>query len=73
MIGPAWLQGAAAAQAERDAAAQEAAYELLAIAELAPLSDLQRAQAARLLPRSMRPQPRRWTGAPQLGQPAREY
>ena len=38
----------AAAQAKRDAAAPAAAYELLAIAELAPLSDLQRAQAARL-------------------------
>ena len=38
----------AAAQAKRDAAAPEAAYELLAIAELAPLSDLQRAKAARL-------------------------
>jgi DNA-binding CsgD family transcriptional regulator len=38
----------AAAQAKRDAAAPEAAYALLAIAELAPLSDLQQAQAARL-------------------------
>jgi DNA-binding CsgD family transcriptional regulator len=38
----------AAAQAKRDAAAPEAAYQLLAIAELAPLSDLQKAQAARL-------------------------
>ena len=38
----------AAAQAKRDAAAPDAAYELLAIAELAPLSDLQRAKAARL-------------------------
>ena len=45
------LRGAralAAAQAKRDAAAPAAAHELLAIAELAPLSDLQRAQAARL-------------------------
>ena len=45
------LRGAralAAAQAKRDAAAPAAAYELLAIAELAPLSDLERAQAARL-------------------------
>ncbi len=45
------LRGAralAAAQAKRDAAASEAAYELLAIAELAPLSDLQQAQVARL-------------------------
>ena len=38
----------AAAQAKRDAAAPEAAYELLAIAELGPLSDLQRAQVARM-------------------------
>jgi DNA-binding CsgD family transcriptional regulator len=38
----------AAAQAKRDAAAPAAAYELLAIAELAPLSDLQRAQVVRL-------------------------
>lgn len=37
----------AAAQAKRDAAAPEAAYELLAIAESAPLSTLQRAQVAR--------------------------
>jgi DNA-binding CsgD family transcriptional regulator len=45
------LRGAralAAAQAKRDAAAPEAACELLATAELAPLSDLQRAQGARL-------------------------
>jgi DNA-binding CsgD family transcriptional regulator len=45
------LRGAralAAAQAKRDAAAPAAAYELLAIAELAPLSDLQQAQVARL-------------------------
>jgi DNA-binding CsgD family transcriptional regulator len=38
----------AAAQAKRDAAAPAAAYELLATAELGPLSDLQRAQVARL-------------------------
>ncbi|MBP1818223.1 AAA family ATPase [Mycobacterium sp. OAE908] len=38
----------AAAQAKRDAAAPAAAYELLAIAELGQLSDLQRAQIARL-------------------------
>ena len=38
----------AAAQAKGDAAAPEAAYELLAIAELGPLSDLQRAQVARM-------------------------
>lgn len=45
------LRGAravAAAQAKRDAADLQAAYELLAIAELSPLSDLQRAQIARL-------------------------
>jgi DNA-binding CsgD family transcriptional regulator len=38
----------AAAQAKRDAAAPEAAHELLAIAELGQLSDSQRAQVARL-------------------------
>ncbi len=38
----------AAAQAKRDAAAPEAAHELLAIAELGPLSELQRAQVARM-------------------------
>jgi DNA-binding CsgD family transcriptional regulator len=38
----------AAAQAKGNAAAPEASYELLAIAELCPLSDLQRAQVARL-------------------------
>lgn len=38
----------AAAQAKRDAADMAAAYELLTIAELAPLSELQRARAARL-------------------------
>ena len=45
------LRGAraiAAAQAKREAAAPEAAYELLAIAELAPLSKLQRAQVGRM-------------------------
>ena len=45
------LRGAraiAAAQAKREAAAPEAAYELLAIAELGPLSALQRAQIARM-------------------------
>ncbi len=45
------LRGAralAAAQAKRDAAAPAEAHELLAIAELAPLTDLQQAQAARL-------------------------
>ncbi|MDT5105739.1 MAG: hypothetical protein QOI25_3252 [Mycobacterium sp.] len=38
----------AAAQAKREAAAPEAAYELLAIAESAPLSELQQAQVARM-------------------------
>lgn len=38
----------AAAQAKRDAAAPAAAYELLAIAETGPLTDLQRAQVSRL-------------------------
>jgi DNA-binding CsgD family transcriptional regulator len=38
----------AAAHAKREAAAPEAAYELLAIAELAPLSKLQQAQVVRL-------------------------
>jgi DNA-binding CsgD family transcriptional regulator len=38
----------AAARAKRDAAASEAAYELLAIAELGPLSERQRGQVARL-------------------------
>ena len=45
------LRGAraiAAAHAKREAAAPEAAYELLAIAEMAPLSRLQRAQVARM-------------------------
>jgi DNA-binding CsgD family transcriptional regulator/tetratricopeptide (TPR) repeat protein len=37
-----------AAQAKRDAAAPEAAYELLSLAEAGPLSDLQRAQVARM-------------------------
>ena len=38
----------AAAHAKREAAAPEAAYELLAIAEMAPLSKLQQAQVARM-------------------------
>ena len=37
-----------AAEAKRDAAAPEAAYELLALAEASPLSELQRARIARL-------------------------
>jgi DNA-binding CsgD family transcriptional regulator len=45
------LRGAralAAAQAKRDSAAPAAAYDLLSMAELAPLSDLDQAQVARL-------------------------
>ncbi len=42
------VRALAAAQAKRDAAAPAAAYELLAIAELGPLTDLQRAQVDRL-------------------------
>jgi DNA-binding CsgD family transcriptional regulator/tetratricopeptide (TPR) repeat protein len=45
------LRGAraiAAAQAKRDAAAPDSAYQLLAIAELGPLSTLQQAQVARM-------------------------
>ena len=38
----------AAAQAKREAAAPAAAYELLALAELAPLSELQQAQVVRM-------------------------
>ena len=46
--GPTRVKALAAAQAKRDAAAPEAAHELLAIAELGPLSELQRAQVARM-------------------------
>ena len=61
----------AAAQAKRDAAAPEAAYELLAIAELAPLSDLQRAKAALLRAQMEFARSRRAeTGAPRLAEPA---
>src|SRR3954447_4212630 len=68
------LRGAraiAAAQAKRDAAAPEAAYELLAIAELGKLSDVEHAQIARLraqmeFVRSRGGDP----GAPQLGETA---
>jgi hypothetical protein len=45
------LRGAraiAAAHTKRDAATPEAAYDLLAIADLAPLSELQRAQVVRM-------------------------
>lgn len=42
------VRAIAAAHAKREAAAPEAARDLLAVAELAPLSDLQRAQVVRL-------------------------
>lgn len=42
------VRAIAAAQAKCDAAAPEAAYELLSIADLAPLSELHRAQVVRL-------------------------
>lgn len=42
------VRGLAAAQAKFEAAAPDAAYELLATAELAPLDDLQRARLVRL-------------------------
>jgi DNA-binding CsgD family transcriptional regulator len=61
----------AAAQAKRDAAAPEAAYELLAIAELAPLSDLQRAKAALLRAQMEFARSRgAETDAPRLAEPA---
>jgi DNA-binding CsgD family transcriptional regulator len=61
----------AAAQAKRDAAAPAAAYELLAIAELAPLSDLQRAKAARLRAQMEFARSRgAETDAPRLAEPA---
>ena len=61
----------AAAQAKRDAAAPEAAHELLAIAELGPLSDLQRAQVVRLRAQMEFARSRGGeTGAPQVGQTA---
>lgn len=61
----------AAAQAKRDAAAPAAAYELLMIAELAPLSGLERARVARLraqieFVRSRTGEP----GAPRVGKTA---
>jgi DNA-binding CsgD family transcriptional regulator len=61
----------AAAQVKRDAAAPEAAHELLAIAELGPLSDLQQARVAHLraqmeFARSRGGEP----GAPRLAEPA---
>ena len=69
------LRGAralAAAQAKRDAAAPAAAHELLAIAELAPLSDLQQAQVARLRAQMEFARSRGGdTGAARLVEPAR--
>ena len=61
----------AAAQAKRDAASPEAAHELLAIAELGPLSELQQIQVAHLraqmeFARSRGGEP----GAPRLAEPA---
>jgi DNA-binding CsgD family transcriptional regulator/tetratricopeptide (TPR) repeat protein len=55
----------AAAQAKREAAAPEAAYELLALAETAPLSNLQRAQIARMRAQMQFAQSR--AGAPGAG------
>lgn len=61
----------AAAQAKRDAAAPEAAHELLAIAELGQLSDLQQAQVARLRAQMEFVRSRGGgDGAPQVGQTA---
>lgn len=61
----------AAAQAKGDAAATEAAYELLAVAELGPLSHLQRAQVARLRAQMDFARSRGGgTGAPRLADPA---
>jgi DNA-binding CsgD family transcriptional regulator len=61
----------AAAQVKRDAAAPEAAHELLAIAELGPLSDLQNAQVARLRAQMEFARSRGGdVGAPRLAEPA---
>ncbi|OBH59289.1 LuxR family transcriptional regulator [Mycobacterium mantenii] len=61
----------AAAHAKGDAAAPEAAYKLLAIAELGPLSDLQRAQVARLRAQMDFARSRGGdTSAPRLAKPA---
>jgi DNA-binding CsgD family transcriptional regulator len=61
----------AAAQAKRDAAAPAAAYDLLAMAELGPLSDLQRAQVARLRAQIEFARSRGGgAGAPRLAEPA---
>jgi DNA-binding CsgD family transcriptional regulator len=61
----------AAAQAKGDAAALEAGYDLLAIAELGPLSDPQRALVARLRAQMDFGRSRGGdTGAPRLAEPA---
>jgi DNA-binding CsgD family transcriptional regulator len=61
----------AAALAKRDAAAPAAAHELLAIAELGPLTDLQRAEIARLRAQMEFVRSRAGdTGAPQLSDAA---
>jgi DNA-binding CsgD family transcriptional regulator len=61
----------AAAQAKRDAADPAAAHELLAVAELGPLSDLQSAQVARLRAQMEFARSRgRDAGAPPLAEPA---
>jgi len=60
-----------AAEAKRDAADPAAAHELLAVAELAPLSDLQRAQVARLRAQMAFARSRGGeAGAPPLAEPA---
>lgn len=60
-----------AAQVKRDAADPTAAHELLSIAELGPMSDLQRAQAARLRAQMAFARSRRGeAGAPPLAEPA---
>ena len=61
----------AAAQVKRDAAASGAAQELLAMAELGPLSDLQRAQVAHLRAQMEFARSRGGdTGAPPIAEPA---
>ncbi|MBI3214797.1 MAG: AAA family ATPase [Mycobacterium sp.] len=68
------LRGAraiAAAHAKRDAASPEAAYDLLAIADLAPLSKLQRAQVVRMRAQLRFTRSRAGTpGAPRTGEAA---
>jgi len=64
----------AAAQAKRDAADPAAAHELLAVAELGPLSDLQSAQMARLRAQMEFARSRGGgAGAPRLPSPPRNY